>query len=103
MLTAKQEIPIPIKDIKSEIIFNIIKNLYKPVTVPPDKILFFALSSFIIWCNVSQFSTHPIIPALCDNGITEYVIINRFLSVYNGIKDNNSDLEYSKLLIIKKI
>ena len=43
LLTAKQEIPIPIKDIKSEIIFNIIKNLYKPVTVPPDKILFFAI------------------------------------------------------------
>lgn len=40
----------------------------------------FSLYSRISWCNVSQFGTHPINPLFGDNGITEYLRIDRSFS-----------------------
>ena len=68
------------------------------------------LDSFIKTLRVSQFGTHPIIPVLCDNGITGYLFIERFfplvsasfeskLSKISHIEENKQKYKYKICLL----
>lgn len=54
-----------------------------------DRIEEFSLYSLFNYYKVSQFYTQPMIPVLCDNGITEYLVITRSLHPVSGSFDNS--------------